>query len=352
MTNKDLYLQNNLKVVAVDDEEFNLELIKEISTSIYPDMKTFSDPSSALEYITSNHVDILLVDYMMPNINGIMLMKKVHEIDPDILAIMITAAGDDEEIKLSALEEGAIDFLKKPINVLEYRARMKNVAKIKSSQLILDNFNSKLEEEVKKATATLYMREEEALEVLSNAVEYRDPETASHISRVAHYSKLLAREYGLNEREQDLVFKASPLHDIGKVGINDTILLKPGRLSDEEMKEMMRHSKIGWSILNDKENPYLQAGAIIAHTHHEKYDGSGYPNALKSTQIHIYGRITAIADVFDALTSIRPYKKAWDFNRAIEYLKEQSGTHFDPFLCELFIKNIDTVESIYNRFKY
>ncbi len=351
MINKDMYSQNKLQVVAVDDEDFNLELLKEISKSIYPDMKTFTDAKVALDYMSSNSVDILLVDYSMPEINGIDLMKEAHKIDSDILTIMITASGDDEEIKLKALGSGAIDFLRKPINVLEYRARMKNVARIKTSQIILDNFNAKLESEVQKATATLYLREEEALEVLSNAVEYRDPETASHISRVAHYSKLLAQKYGLNEREQDIVFKASPLHDIGKVGINDSILLKPGPLNEEEKQEMMKHSEIGWSILKYKENPYLQAGAIIAHTHHEKYDGTGYPNGTKKDQIHIYGRITALADVFDALTTIRPYKEAWSFDKAVSFIKDQSGIHFDPFLCELFIENIDTIESIYKEFK-
>lgn len=351
MISQDLYSENKLHVVAVDDDEFNLELIKEISTSIYPDIKIFSDPNSALEYMASNHVDILLVDYMMPEINGIELMKKTHNIDSNILTIMITASGDNEEIKLKALEEGAIDFLKKPINVSEYRARMKNVAKIKTSQLILDNFNSKLEDEVKKATYDLRVREQEAIEVLGNAVEYKDPETASHISRVAHYSKLLAEKYGLNKIEQDLIFNASPLHDIGKVGIVDAILLKPGKLTNEEKVEMMKHSEIGWNILKHHENPYLQAGSIIAYSHHEKYDGSGYPNALQNNQIHIYGRITAIADVFDALTSIRPYKEAWDFNKAISFIKSQSGIHFDPFLCELFIENIDTVKFIYEKFK-
>ena len=343
---------NHLHVIAVDDEPFNLELLKAVSANIYPDILTFSDPALALEHIVSHPVDILLADYMMPGINGIELMRRAHEIDPEILTIMITASGDDNDaIKLEALNEGAIEFLKKPVKVAEYRARMNNVAKLKRSKRIVDDFNRQLKEEVEKATLALRQREQEALRVLSNAAEYKDPETASHVSRVAHYSRLLAKQYGLNEEEQEIVFYASPLHDIGKVGISDAILLKPGRLESQEMDAMKKHTRIGLKILESSENPYLNAGSIIAYTHHEKYDGSGYPNALKGNDIHIYGRITAIADVFDALTSIRPYKAAWSFEQAVDYLKEQSGRHFDPYLCSLFIHSLDEVKSIYEKFK-
>jgi len=342
----------SLNVVAVDDEPFNLELLKALSTKIYPDMLTFTDPQSALEHISCTPVDILLVDYMMPGMDGVELMMRAHEINPDILTIMITAAGDDDDkVKLTALNEGAIDFLKKPVNAAEYRARMKNVSKLKKSQIILDDFSHQMEKEVEIATRTLVRREKEALRVLSNAAEYKDPETASHVSRVAHYSKLLAEAHGLDSKEQEVVFNASPLHDIGKVGISDAILLKPGKLDEEETKMMKEHTSIGMNILESSENPFLKAGAIIAYTHHEKFDGSGYPHGLKGEEIHIYGRITAIADVFDALTSKRPYKEPWSFERATAYLQEQSGIHFDPALCDLFIDNLDAVESIYEMYK-
>lgn len=342
---------NYLNVIAVDDEPFNLELIKALSLNIYPNMLLFSDPALAKEHISSHPVDILLVDYMMPGINGIELMKHAQQIDPQILTIMITAAGDDDAVRIHALNEGAIDFLKKPVNAAEYRARMNNVAKLKKSQRIMDDFNHELEEAVAKATNTLRQREQEALQVLSSAAEYKDPETASHVARVAHYSRLLAQKCGLDKEEQEILFHASPLHDIGKVGISDSILLKPGKLDDAEMSAMKKHAEIGWKILESSENPYLKAGSVIAYTHHEKFDGSGYPNALKGEAIHIYGRITAIVDVFDALTSIRPYKKAWTFEQAVIYLKEQSGKHFDPSLCKLFTDNLDEVALIYDEFK-
>ncbi len=344
-------MREQLHVIAVDDEPFNLELLKAISLQTYPHMLIFTDPKSALEHISSNPVDILLVDYMMPRINGIELMKLAHEINPEIMTIMITAAGDDEKVKLEALKMGAIDFLKKPINAAEYRARISNITKLKLSQLILDDFNHQLQKEVSKATQALLQREQEALKVLSNAAEYKDPETASHVARVSHYSKLLALKYGLNEEEQEIIFYASPLHDIGKVGISDALLLKPGKLDETEMDAMKKHCDIGWKILHSSENPYLKAGAIIAKNHHEKYDGSGYPQGLRGEQIPLYGRITAIADVFDALTSKRPYKEPWPFERATEYLQAQSERHFDPQLCELFISHIDEVRSIYEQFK-
>jgi len=349
MKNKDFPTQ--LHVIAVDDEPFNLDLLKALSVKIYPGLLTFNSAEDALSHIREFPVDIMLVDYMMPGMNGIELMKQAKQLNPQILTIMITAAGDDEEVKLLALNEGAIDFLKKPVNAAEYRARMKNVSKLKLSQLILDNFNLELEKEVAKATQTLLLREKEALEVLSNTAEYKDPETASHVARVAHYSKLLAKAYGCNTHEQEIIFNASPLHDIGKVGISDAILLKEGKLDDDEMHEMKKHAVIGMKILESSENPFLKAGSIIAYTHHEKYDGSGYPNALQAEDIHIYGRITALADVFDALTSKRPYKKAWSFAEALVYIQEQKGKHFDPHLCELFIENIEDVQNIYDEFQ-
>lgn len=342
---------NKLSVIAVDDEPFNLELIKAISSKLYLKVLTFVDPVEALEFISSNRVDILLVDYMMPNINGIELMKKAHEIDPDILTVMITASGDDDKIKLEALHEGAIDFLKKPLNTAEYRARMSNITKLKLSQKLMDDFNHQLEKEVRNATHTLLQREQEALRVLSNAAEYKDPETASHVSRVAHYSRLIAKKFGLDEDEQEIVFHASPLHDIGKVGICDAILLKPGKLDEAETAQMQEHCTIGWNILASSENPYLKAGATISNTHHEKYNGKGYPLGLQGDEIHIYGRITAIADVFDALSSKRSYKEAWTFEEAVDFLKDQSGSHFDPSLCQLFLENLDEVKFIYEKFK-
>ena len=175
--------------------------------------------------------------------------------------------------------------------------------------------------------------------MLGKASEYKDPETNAHTKRVSHYCKLLASAYGLNEELQDIIFYASAFHDIGKIGIPDSILLKPGKLDDDEFAIMKQHASIGYEILKGSKSKYLKAGGVIAYNHHEKYDGTGYPNGLKGENIPIFGRITAIADVFDALTSIRPYKKAWSVDEAFNLLIEEKNRHFDPILVDLFIKN-------------
>ena len=342
---------NGLKVISVDDTLMNLILIEEIAKEIGVDVQSFQDPLEALEHIKNNRVDMMFADYMMPQMNGLELITEALLIQDELIPIMVTAVDDDHDLKIEALRVGAADFLTKPVDIAQLEAKIKNFTKIIQLKLQLKDFNGILQEEVKKATEDLIDREHEALEIISRLAEYRDPETGSHISRVAHYSKLLAKEYGFDEKEQEIIFFASPLHDIGKVGIRDDILLKPARLEDDEYKIMKTHSVIGYEILKNSKNPYLKAGAVIAKTHHEKYDGNGYPEGLLKDDIHIYGRITAIADVFDALTSQRPYKDPWSFEDAKDFLIKESGKHFDPELVELFVKNIDKIKEIYLKFE-
>lgn len=339
-----------LTIISVDDTYLNLILIEEIAREIGVEVQSFDNPFEALAFIQNNRVDLMFVDYMMPEMNGLELIQEALLLQEELLPIMVTAINDDQELKLEALNCGVVDFLIKPVDIAQLEAKIKNFSKIIHLKLQLSNFNSRLQEEIDKKTAELVMREYEALHILSRLAEYRDPETGSHIARVAHYSKLLAREYGLCEKEQDILFFASPLHDIGKIGIQDDILLKPGRLDEDEYEIMKTHSTIGYEILKESKNPYLQAGAIIAMQHHEKYDGSGYFHGLKGEEIHIYGRITAIADVFDALTSERAYKKPWSFEEAYAFVLNESGKHFDPKLVELFQKNIDKIRKIYFKF--
>lgn len=205
--------------------------------------------------------------------------------------------------------------------------------------------------EVTEAYRSLEQKEHETLRILSRTAEYKDEETSSHVKRVSGYAVLMAKHLKLNEKEQDILRYAAPLHDIGKVGTPDHILLKPGKLDEDEMVIMREHAIIGAKILEDADSPYLRAGHIIALSHHEKYDGTGYPNRLKGDDIPLYGRIVAIADVFDALTSNRPYKNAWSFEEAISFLKQNSGSHFDPSLIKIFIKNINEVQAIYNEYE-
>lgn len=341
---------NNMKIISIDDNENNLFLIEAFCQEMHIDVKSFNNPLDALLYVLSNPVDMIIIDYMMPELNGLDFIKEFRKSNTTIPIIMITAA-NEEEIHTLAFEAGANDFLTKPVNSTFFKARVNNLLTLYKNTLLLQDEAKLLEDEVSKATEKLRNREYETLNILGKTAEFKDPETASHVSRVAHYSKMLAREYGLNEKEQDLIYHASPFHDLGKVGIEDKILLKPARLNELEFSRMKKHAYMGYEILKDSQSEYLQAGAIIALTHHERFNGCGYPNALKGEEIHIFGRIVAIVDVFDALTSHRPYKEAWSFENATDFLIKEKGEHFDPKIVDLFIENINEVQNIYDSFQ-
>jgi putative two-component system response regulator len=296
----------------------------------------------ALDWCLANNPDLVIVDFMMPELSGTELTKRFRERYPDTPVLMVTA-NHELDLRYQALEIGVTDFLNKPINGTELLARAKNM-------LALNRSHKNLAKEVQKATAKLIEQERETIFCLAKAAEYRDPETGAHILRMAHYSKHIARVLGLTEEDQDLLLQAAPMHDIGKVGTPDMILLKPGRLTPEEFAVMKQHATIGYEILNANSSPLLKVAAQIAHTHHEKFDGSGYPNSLKGETIPLFGRIVAVADVFDALTSERPYKKAWRLEDASQFLKDGAGTHFDPACVSAFFTAYDNILAIRAKF--
>lgn len=340
----------DMRIVSIDDNKNNLFLIEAICTDMGLNVKSFSDSLAALVYCLQNDIDMILIDYMMPNLNGLQFIEEFRKNKKHIPIVMITAVGDDEDVHKMAFDLGANDFLNKPVNAIVFQARILNLLTIHKNRLLLEDRAKLLQREVESATKNLLSREHETLEILGKTAEYKDPETGSHVARVARYSKLLAKEYGLSTKDQEIIFYAAPFHDLGKIGIEDKILLKPGKLDEEEFKTMKNHAQIGYEILKNSNSEYLQAGAIIALTHHEKWNGEGYPNALKGEDIHVFGRIVAIADVFDALTSFRPYKKAWSFEEALNYLEERSGKDFDPKMVEIFKTHIDEVKHIFNSF--
>jgi len=337
-----------LNILIVDDTIVNVTLLEEICKEEH-NVTSFTNPIEAFEHAKTNSYDLAFVDYMMPEIDGIELIKKLKSIQPNLIIVMITAA-NSQEVKLKALEAGANEFLTKPIDISELMIRLKNMAKVIKADKILRDYNKKLQSEINQAIDKIKQGEYETLDVLSNVAEYRDENTHNHTKRVAEYSKLIAKEAGLDEELQDLIYYASPLHDIGKIGIPDNILLKPAKLTNEEFEIMKTHTQIGYDMLNGFDNKYLKAGAIISLTHHEKFDGSGYPNGLKGDEIDIMGQIVAIADVFDALTSKRPYKEAWDIDKAFNLLLEESGKHFSPFFVMVFLNNKDKVLDIKNKY--
>lgn len=343
-------MTSELRLIIVDDEPVNLILLEEIAKEMGHQPISFLNPLEAYEWAKEYTVNLLVTDYNMPHMHGLDLLKKIRTFHPEVMSIMITANGDNN-LKLEALGMGVNDFLPKPISMAEFQLRLQNIIHIQHSLKTQKEFAKELSLEVEKATEALRKSQFETLEVLSRTAEYKDPETGSHIARVSHYSKILAEAYGLNEYEQELIFYAAPLHDIGKVGIEDVVLLKPGKLTQEEFERIKIHSLIGYNILRNSVNPYLHAGAIVAYTHHEKYNGMGYPKGLRADEIPLYGRIVAIADVFDALTSIRPYKRAWSFEEAMDLIEQEKGGHFDPVLVDLFIRDIDRVRKIYQQFE-
>lgn len=341
---------NNLNAVYIDDEAINLMLVEAYGQEFGLKIKCFDDSQEGLDYILTNDIDILFTDYMMPNIDGIELIKRFRKTQDEVPIVVITAAGDDQELKINALEAGATDFLTKPIDISEFKARTINLLKLRLAQLKLKDKALLLEDEVKKATKEIQSREHETLMVLARTAEYKDAETANHTIRVAHYSKLLAKKIGLDEEKQSVIYYSAPFHDIGKVGIADSILLKEGKLSDKEFDIMKSHVHIGNEILKDTNSAYLIEGQIIAQNHHEKYDGSGYPLGLKGEEIPISARIVTIADVFDALTSVRPYKKSWSIQDAVLLLLREKGKHFDPKLVDLFVESIEEVKKIHDTY--
>ena len=340
----------NMKIISIDDNKTNLLIIESYAKNLSLQIDSFLEPKEALVASSNIEYDLVIVDYMMPEINGLEFIQEFRKNNPEIPIIMLTAVGDDMQLQIKALEYGANDFLSKPINAPAFKARIINMLKLRKSQLLLKNKAMLLQVEVDKATLRLKESELETLQMLGKTAEYKDPETNAHTQRVSHYCKILARAYGLDENLQDIIFYASPFHDLGKIGIPDRILLKPGKLDADEYEIMKKHSQIGYEILKGSKSKYLKAGGVIAYNHHEKYDGTGYPNGLRGQSIPIFGRITAIADVFDALTSIRPYKKAWSLEEAFDFLIEEKSVHFDPKLVDLFLENKEDAMNIHNKF--
>jgi putative two-component system response regulator len=341
----------NMRLISIDDTRNNLLMIEALSERLGIQVWSYLDPLEALEVLRFESFDIVVVDYMMPEMDGLAFIKKFREMDENTPIVMITAAEENSEIQLKALDAGATDFLSKPINGAIFQARISNLLKLKKSMNLVSNKAKLLKNEVKDATEEIRVREREILQIIGKLSEYKDPETNEHVLRVAHYSKIIANAFGLSEKVQDYIFNAAPLHDVGKIGIPDSILLKEGGLTPEEWDLMMTHAELGYRLLKESKSPYLQVGSVIAYSHHERYDGTGYPNKLEGSMIPLYGRILAIADVFDALCSKRPYKDRWTFDDAFNYIVSQSGSQFDPKCVACFVKSRTEIEVIFNSYK-
>lgn len=342
-----------MNVLVLDDAQINVTLLCLLLKKIDKCKSvSFSEPEAALAWCTSNVPDLIMVDYMMPDMNGIEFIRRFRELDGchDIPVLMITA-NNELELRYQALDAGVNDFLIKPIDKIEFLARTRNMLALRKSQRFLEDKAMWLDESVKKATAEILERERETIFRLSKAAESRDPETGAHILRMANYSKIIAEQLGLSSEDQRLILEAAPMHDVGKVGIPDSILLKPGKLTPDEFSVMKQHTLLGYEILAGSSSNLLTTGAEIALAHHEKFDGSGYPNGLAGEKIPLFARIVAVADVFDALTSERPYKKAWNNEDALAHLRDGSGQHFDPLCVDAFFAGLDRILAVKNLYK-
>jgi len=318
------------KLLLVDDEPANLRVLNQTLNKDY-ELSFAKSGVEALKLVDIVKPDLILLDVMMPEMTGfeVCTTLKSDKLTKNIPVIFVTALNDSTD-EAKGFEVGAVDFISKPISPAVVKARV-------ATHLSLVNA-----EELRRTRLQVIQR-------LGRASEYKDNETGMHVMRMSHYSKIIALAYGFSEADADDLLHAAPMHDIGKIGIADSIMLKPGKLTEEEFEKMKQHPEIGAEILGESDSDLIDLAKIVSLTHHEKWDGSGYPKGLKGEEIPIHGRIVALADVFDALTSKRPYKEAWPVEKALDFVSSQKGKHFDPQLADLFEQNLEEILSIKNR---
>ena len=334
------------KFLIVDDQEYNIGLLERIlHRAGFSRCRSTTDPLSLEALFDEFEPDIVLLDLHMPVMDGFTALKLLRGkiTEHHYLPILVLTADVSNEAKQKALLDGANDFLTKPFDRTEVVLRITNLLKTRHLHLQLQQSNERLEQRVKQRTMELENAQLEILELLGRSSEYRDDVTGHHTRRVGALSGRLARELGMPESEAELIERAAPLHDIGKIGIPDHILLKPGRFTEDEFEHMKSHTDIGARILEGSLFPVLQVARVIALTHHERWDGAGYPSGLRGEQIPIAGRIVAIADFYDALTHARPYKEAWSKEAAVAEIRSRSATHFDPRVVDAFLNLLEEV---------
>ena len=333
-------LHPDARILVVDDDASNVSLLKRLLTLLgYSSVIGTQEPHLVPGLVTEMDPDVILLDLNMPGMDGYDVMALLRDQVPEsvFLPILVLTADVSAEAKQRALEAGAIDFLTKPFDHVEVALRIRNIIRTRRLHVALQDYNRTLEEEVAERTAELEDARVEIIERLALAAEYRDDDTGLHTRRVGYSSALIATQLGFPPDRVRVLERAAPLHDVGKIGIPDSILLKPDRLTDEEFNQMKRHTAIGAGILSGSRHASLRMAETIALTHHERWDGFGYLG-LSGDAIPIEGRIVTVADVFDALTHDRPYKTAWSSGDAVEEIKRQAGSQFDPRVVEAFVQ--------------
>nr|NJM03363.1 response regulator [Desulfobacula sp.] len=330
-------------VLVVDDIVENIDVLTGILKADYH-IKAATNGKTALKVAQKTLPDLILLDIMMPEMDGYEVCAALQKnpVTKAIPVIFVTAR-DQVVDEVGGFEAGAVDYINKPINPVITKARIK-------THIALSDQKKALEIQVTEKTKEIHETRLEIIRKLGRAAEYKDNDTGLHVERMSRYAYLIAKAYGLNEHLSDLLLNASPMHDIGKIGVPDTVLKKPGKLNEEEWRIMAEHTRIGGRIIGESKTELLSMAKIVAEQHHEKWNGKGYPEQLKKTEIHLFARLTAIADVFDALTSKRPYKEAWTTEDAVALIKNEKGRHFDPKGVDAFMAALPGIMEIKNNF--
>ena len=364
-------LPPNPRIAIIDDQDFTIKALRRhLKLAGYKQFATTTDSTRALDLICESEPDVVLLDVVMPRVTGLEILKIIRQ-RPESrrLPVIVLTAADEASTKLAALRLGATDFLTKPVDPVELVARLPNVLAAKAYEDRIRAHAARLEREVAIRSAELAQAYREVVACLANVGEHRDSETGNHVLRVGRYAEIMARRLGLSDEVVQIISQAAALHDIGKVGIPDSILLKAGQLEAEEMEQMRGHCEYGADICalvnrpsggkspslpsadtmiaRSVASPVLALAAVIALTHHERWDGTGYPRGLASEQIPVEGRIVCVADVFDALTNRRPYKPAFSLEKSLGIMREQRGTYFDPKVFDTFCEAFDEVVEVY-----
>lgn len=341
-------------ILVVDDQIQNIELLEAFLIPQGYYMIRAQSGGEALQALKDNAVDLILLDVMMPGMDGFEVTRRVRE-NPSYrqLPIMLVTALREKDDHLKGVEAGCDDFISKPVDQIELLVRVRALLKVKAYHDLLNDYQKKLEDDIAARTQELHQAladtkaaSLEIIQRLSAASECKDEATGHHIYRMSHYSAAVARQMGLDKAKVELILYAAPMHDLGKIGIPDRILLKPAKLSPLEWEIMKKHTLIGADILKDSKIELLRVGELIARTHHEKWDGSGYPSGLRGIEIPLYGRIVAIADVFDAMTSVRPYKDAMSVDVTLDAIRASKASHFDPAVVDAFFEILDEIRTI------
>lgn len=340
-------------IFVVDDEPVNLKLIERIlEIDGFTNVHSIQDPRQVHAMYRQARPELILLDINMPHMDGFEVLESLKLIPENKMPpVVFLTAQSASEFRVKAFDQGVLDFIGKPFNRLELLSRVKNLLALEHAHQELAERNVSLEAIVSIRTEELRKTQLQVVQKLGRAAEYRDNETGAHIMRMSNISALMAKHLGFSPEETQNLLHASPMHDVGKIAIPDKILLKPGKLTDSEWEIMKSHTSAGYRILYSEETRLLQLAAEIALYHHEKWDGSGYPEGLSGERIPLSCRIVAIADVFDALMSHRPYKQAWTLEESLDFINSQSGRHFDPKVIDVFNRNIDEIVQIRNRFR-